>query len=178
MTNTITLNKLWNVQVLPIKSNPASKDSDGDKILDPNDVYPLTANRTKAKKKWDTPSNTIVDSHHLFRWDENKKFDTTDYIYGQGVSVVKDMCYANAKVSKVGCELIAIYNASKLLGKQLKLSEIISEFDVNPRTQVIYGFGIFGTDPKAIYEYLEYHRFKYEYRASPKTSCKSRRNVV
>jgi|GEM_PF-3192476 len=159
------LEALLNVKVLPIKSNPASKDSDGDGILDPNDVYPLTANRTKAKKKWRTSSN---DYKHKLTVERNVKYDTTDYIYGQGSSIVKDMIYFGVSIKTNGCELIAIYNSAKLLGQQLKLSEIISEFMCNSRTQIILN-GIFGTDPKAIYEYLEYHDYKYEYTESKST---------
>ena len=58
-----------------------------------------------------------------------------------------------------GCELIAIYNAARLLRRPNQLYDIILEFEYN-LGQLIYG--TFGTDPHYIGYYLSAHSFKYK----------------
>ena len=53
----------------------------------------------------------IIDINRIL----NKKYDVDDFIYGQKISIVKEMEYCLAFIKNVGCELIAIYNATKLI---------------------------------------------------------------
>ncbi len=145
-------------------SDPCLEDTDGDGILDGDDVYPLEKLRMSPKPKhWNEINfNMIIDINRIL----NKKYDVDDFIYGQKISIVKEMEYCLAFIKNVGCELIAIYNATKLLGGDPKLSDIIYEFELNPGTKYwadIINSGYFGTQPEKLGGYLYHHGYKYEY---------------
>ena len=67
------------------------------------------------------------------------------------------MRYGFFDMSYNGCELIAVYNALKFLGKFKYLYNIIHDFELNGD---IWVDGLFGTKPTAIKDYMKSMGFK------------------
>ena len=81
----------------------------------------------------------------------NIKYEPIGYVYGQDTFPTSEMIFGYYGMGYNGCELIAIYNAAKLLNKSLLLSDIVYDFE--------YGFnafwgGVFGSNPHDIGNYL------------------------
>ena len=81
------------------------------------------------------------------------------YIYGQKNKKVKNLKYGsnNATVAGVGCELIAIYNTLKRLGKFQYFYQVMLEAEMNDMD--MFG-GIWGTKPLGIAGYFDFHKIK------------------
>lgn len=97
----------------------------------------------------------------------------TGYIVNQ--NDLHNLKYGNARVNKVGCEVIALYNALKYLGRQESLSVLLAELEE-------YGMicaGHWGTSPKALLRAIKRRKleasFGYTERSLnvewPKASC-------
>lgn len=87
----------------------------------------------------------------------NVKYNFDDYIFGQNTFPVNKMRYGFFDMSYNGCELIAVYNALKFLGKFKYLYNIIHDFELNGD---IWVDGLFGTKPTAIKDYMKSMGFK------------------
>lgn len=149
---------------IEVGTNPLLSDTDNDGILDGDDVYPLEK-MENTYKFWNT---VCINPYITYKYNNNKKYDTNDFIYGQKSSGVKDMKYGMQNISENGCELIAIYNAIKMSSNswQPNLSDIIYEFELNPSTKYwldMTNSGVFGTQPQELGGYLNYHNYLYEY---------------
>jgi len=71
-----------------------------------------------------------------------------------GQAQMSDFVYANFPLSFNGGEIIAVYNALHLCGKQISLAELILEFEANGMA-MLGGFA--GTDPKKLGLYFSAH---------------------
>ena len=82
------------------------------------------------------------------------------YIYNQNAMYIKNMEYgkSNSKLTDVGCELIAVYNALKKIGKTKMLHSIICEFELNG---LAWLNGRFGTKPENLQYFFIAHSIKY-----------------
>ena len=89
----------------------------------------------------------------------NREYEFSSYVYGQNNWPINKMRYGCCKMSSNGCELIAIYNVAKKLGKHRQLYKIALEFEFNG-AQILGG--IFGTDSQFLGSYLSAHKFKYK----------------
>ena len=88
----------------------------------------------------------------------NVKYRFTGYVFGQDTSPANQMRYGLYNLSYNGCEVIAVYNALKYLGKFKHLYYIIQEFELNGGS--IWLDGLFGTYPTAIGQYMKKQGFK------------------
>ena len=81
------------------------------------------------------------------------------YIYGQKNKKVKNLKYGsnNATVAGVGCELIAIYNTLKRLGKFQYFYQVMLEAEMNDMDML---GGLWGTNPLGIAGYFDFHKIK------------------
>ena len=77
---------------------------------------------------------------------------TGQIINGQAVSYVSKMKYGCKTLSYNGCEIIAIYNALKLLNKKPKIYDIIYHSETNGG---LWADGLFGTFPYYIPIYMK-----------------------
>ncbi len=88
-------------------------------------------------------------------YEENRRLETPDmgYIYGQ--AVCPPFLLGKKRFSGVGCEIAAVYNALRLLGQDVSLSEILRSFE--EAGYVMRGFvpGDMGTDPFSLGEFLD-----------------------
>ena len=66
----------------------------------------------------------------------------------------------------VGCEIIAIYNALRMKGKNPNIAKIALELEINGGQM---GFGYLGCNPKYIANYLKAHKIKYTKYTTKKT---------
>ena len=91
----------------------------------------------------------MAESHYK----HNKKLDkhVRGYINGQDFWPYCKFQYGVGTLDYNGCELIAIYNALRALGKTRKLSKIIYDFEFNG---AMWLNGVFGTKPQAIGSYI------------------------
>ncbi|WP_305133676.1 hypothetical protein, partial [uncultured Clostridium sp.] len=123
-------------------TNPRVADTDGDGILDGDDIYPLKPYTVKKykKDKWDDFRTYLgYGKYHsksvLDRFNYNNAIESSfdfEYIESQHQSPVSGMKYGyKYTMEHNGCELIAIYNALKLKGKYQALSEIALEVEIN-----------------------------------------------
>ena len=71
------------------------------------------------------------------------------YIYGQGKC--PGFYIGNSRMSSVGCEIAAVYNAIKLRGLSISCSSIIRAFE---KSGYLMTAGYLGSDPYAIGEYF------------------------
>ena len=101
-------------------------------------------------------------------YDTNKKLfgSYNDYIWGQAykwdkINVnIRDMVYDKAKIKDVGCELVAVYNVMKRLGKWQNFANLITEFVINGLS---WNYGYFGTESKYLAKYFDSHSVKYSH---------------
>ena len=82
----------------------------------------------------------------------NVQYQFDDYVYGQANGPVSNMNYGFRKMWYNGCEIIAVYNALKFLGKFEYIYYIIHDFELSGG---IWGDGFLGTKPSAIGEYMK-----------------------
>ena len=87
----------------------------------------------------------------------NVQYQFDDYVYGQANGPVSNMNYGFRKMWYNGCEIIAVYNALKFLGKFEYIYYIIHDFELSGG---IWGDGFLGTKPSAIGEYMKKKVFK------------------
>ncbi len=78
-------------------------------------------------------------------------------IFGQGA--MSAFAYANFPLSFNGGEIIAVYNALRLCGKNVNLSDLILEFEANGMA-MLGGFA--GTDPKKLGLYFSAHSIDWQ----------------
>ena len=57
-----------------------------------------------------------------------------------------------------GCEVIAVYNALQLKGKGLPISLVAFEMEINGSSML---YGVFGSNPHFIGNYLYFHKIRY-----------------
>ena len=74
-----------------------------------------------------------------------------DFINGQGVGPVSEMKYGICTMAWNGCEMIAIYNAMRKLGKKVELRDVARE--MYPISQVALGF--FGSNVYVLGRYFK-----------------------
>jgi RHS repeat-associated protein len=93
--------------------------------------------------------------------DRNKRYNDTfvtdGYINGQDGYGYCRLGYSNMAYAE--CEIIAVYNALKYIGRRIPLSSIIYRFEKNG---YIMTYGYFGSDPYAIGEYLGSNGVSYQ----------------
>ena len=84
----------------------------------------------------------------------------SSYIYGQANYPVSNMKYgkSESRISNVGCELVAIYNALKKMKKFMNFSQIILEAEMN---DLVWYRGKFGTHPRKIGRFFDAHKIIY-----------------
>ena len=80
------------------------------------------------------------------------------FINGQGRGKVSKLRFGFLRMAKNGCEVIAIYNALQLKGRGTPISSIAFEMEVNGASTL---FGVFGSNPYVIGNYLSFHRIRY-----------------
>ncbi len=84
-------------------------------------------------------------------YQKNKKLEVNmGYIYGQ--NKCPNFYIGDSRMSKVGCEIAATYNALKLRGRTVPCANIIRTFEKNG---YLLTAGFHGSDPYAIGEYFE-----------------------
>lgn len=115
-------------------------------------------------KKWrtfcDDPSSCTAKN-----FAHNKKLcDKLDggFLHGQKLGVVRKMRYGKHDISYCGCEIIAVYNAMKMLGMPQELNRLICEFELNGLT-LIFPSAVFGSSPGKLRRYFDAHCVGYEY---------------
>lgn len=86
--------------------------------------------------------------------DVNAKGYITDQNY------YTDWCFGFSKLSDVGCEVIATYNAMIKLGKKKSLADVIYDFEMM-NIDFDIGFGALGSNPRQVYRYLIYYGINY-----------------
>ena len=94
-------------------------------------------------------------------YDHNKRYlpaDETGFINGQGKGEVAKMKYGFYHMAWNGCEMIALYNAAHLLGKEQPLADICLE--MYPQSSVLCGF--FGSNPIVLDRYFKAHDIAFE----------------
>ncbi len=101
--------------------------------------------------------------YDMYRWQYQnncKKLGFFDkYIYDQKNKKVAELQFSSARIKDVGCEIIAIYNVMKLLGKFQPFANVISECFMNGLDWLS---GHFGINPKNIYKYFDAHKIYYQ----------------
>ena len=80
------------------------------------------------------------------------------FINGQGHGKVSKLKFGFFRMAYNGCEVIAIYNALQLKGRGVPISSIAFEMEVNGASTL---FGVFGSNPYVIGNYLSFHRIRY-----------------
>ncbi|MCM1363967.1 MAG: hypothetical protein NC122_02500 [Faecalibacterium sp.] len=80
-----------------------------------------------------------------------------DYINGQGKGEVSKMKYGFFDMSWNGCEMIAIYNAMRDIGRPNSLQQI--SLEMYPKSSVLCGF--FGSNPYVLDKYFKMHDIPY-----------------
>ena len=87
------------------------------------------------------------------------------FIYGQGTCVYAEDYYVLAKVKNVGCEIIATYNALAYIDRYRDFDRIKADF-----TSLNYYmlFGLFGSNPLKIDDYLTSLSVEHKTYYSPK----------
>lgn len=83
-----------------------------------------------------------------------------DLILNQNEEPWNSFKYGNFKFGFNGGELAAIYNVCKMLSKDIKLAEIILQFESNEKA--ILG-GMAGTDPKVLGEFFKAHNIEHSF---------------
>lgn len=75
-----------------------------------------------------------------------------DYIHSQGDSRVSNLMFGRARIKKVGCELIAIYNVMKYIGRFHYFPDVINQCYING---LAFLAGHCGIMPKNIYKFFK-----------------------
>ena len=90
-----------------------------------------------------------------------KNHPKNDYIFDQTNAPYSSMVYGTSysKISRVGCELIAIYNTLKYIAKGQSFVQVIAEAEMNGLPWLN---GRFGTKPENIAKYLNAHKISYK----------------
>lgn len=83
--------------------------------------------------------------------------ETDQMINGQ--SAYSNYLFGLTTLDRVGCGIIAVYNALRLLGRREKLTDLIREFETNSTETVPFGF--FGINPFSMRKYFEAHQIPY-----------------
>ena len=102
---------------------------------------------------------TVTSVKSIFNYFNNGNNDyecTGKLIMGQ--DLLPDVYYGLSKMSVVGCEIIATYNAMVLLGKKPSLRSIIYEFENNGS---MFLYGTMGSFPSRINRYFDNHDITY-----------------
>ena len=79
-------------------------------------------------------------------------------INGQGLGKVSRLKYGLFRMAYNGCEVIAVYNALQLKGKGLPISLVAFEMEINGSSML---YGVFGSNPHFIGNYLYFHKIRY-----------------
>lgn len=96
---------------------------------------------------------------HNKNYRENKSIPVPEaLLFGQNHEPVASMRYGNFSLSFNGGEIIAVYNAERLLNTNIPLADIILEFEENDMA-LLGGFA--GTDPKKLGAYFTGHNRKF-----------------
>ena len=84
-----------------------------------------------------------------------------DYICGQDDPTVAELRYgtANRPVRQVGCAAVAVYNALRLVGKQMNFCEILAQFET---LRMPWLFGLFGTKPLSLKRFFRYNKIPFQ----------------
>lgn len=83
--------------------------------------------------------------------------ETDQMINGQ--SAYSNYLFGLTTLDRVGCGIIAVYNALRLLGRPKKLTNLIREFETNNTETIPFGF--FGINPFSMRKYYEAHQIPY-----------------
>lgn len=86
-----------------------------------------------------------------------KNTEPKDFINGQ--SAYSAYHFGLSTMDKVGCGIIAVYNALRLLGEPVKFADLIREFETNSTETISFGF--FGINPFAMKKYFQMHSIPY-----------------
>ena len=80
------------------------------------------------------------------------------FINGQELGKVSRLKYGLFRMAYNGCEVIAVYNALQLKGKGLPISLVAFEMEINGSSML---YGVFGSNPHFIGNYLYFHKIRY-----------------
>ncbi len=83
-------------------------------------------------------------------------------LQGQENEPVCKMRFGKYDMHHCGCEIIAVYNAMKLLHMPQDLAQLISEFEMN-KMAFLFSSALLGSDPKKLRRFFEAHGVGYEY---------------
>ena len=84
------------------------------------------------------------------------------YIYDQNVGYISNLIYGGFPISYNGCELIAVYNALKYLGKFMLFYEVIYYAEINDWYLFpVIPTGVFGSTPRKAKKLFDEKNLKY-----------------
>ena len=89
---------------------------------------------------------------------------------GQGCEPLCAVRYGKYDMKHCGCEIIAVYNAMKLLHMPQELAQLICEFEEN-RLTLFLRSALFGSDPKKLRRFFDAHGAGYEYYTDRQHFC-------
>ena len=91
---------------------------------------------------------TVAERNHAAN---QKNGEPNDMMNGQ--SSYSNYRFGLSFLDRVGCGIIAIYNALRLLGRPEKLTDLIREFETNATETIPFGF--FGINPFSMKKYFK-----------------------
>ena len=95
----------------------------------------------------------IPKKKRILHFEENKDKDKGEYIEDQ--NLLKSLPFGSTDMAYAGCEVIAVYNLLKTLGKYTGLNDLIEVFE---KKGTVFN-GYFGTSPYALYMFLKKRGF-------------------
>lgn len=103
---------------------------------------------------WEKIRSKIGNRNYL----ENKKLEHPNgYLYGQ--ASLRGDRFGLTTMDKVGCGIVAAYNALKLLGQPTPIAELILEFETNGTETIPFGF--FGINPYSLQKFFFAHHISF-----------------
>ena len=88
----------------------------------------------------------------ISNFEHNMRFDPDGFVLGQDTHPTSAMFYGLFPMGYNGCEVISVYNAMRLLGRPMPLSEVVRDFEKGLHPLL---FGVFGTKPSRIGRFLK-----------------------
>lgn len=84
-----------------------------------------------------------------------------EFIYGQCNNPISQLCYGKSRkpVSKVGCGVVALYNALVFKGIDAEFSDLLRAME---KLGMPWLFGVFGTKPFSLKRYFKKNNIPYK----------------
>lgn len=93
-----------------------------------------------------------------------------DFLQGQANEPLCKLRYGKYNMRHCGCEVIAVYNAMKMLHMPQDLAQLICEFEMNKLT-LLFRSALFGSNPKKLRRFFDAHGVMYEYYTDKQHFC-------